>query len=960
MPAPAAAPFAQVLSQERDEIDASRRLRGQPPLLNNPDLSALAFSGGGIRSAVFNLGILQGLARRGLIRQLDYLSTVSGGGYISAWLLGWIRRAGSRQVEQRLRENSQPPPPSEAGRYLEPDQVRFLRRYATYLAPRSGMLSADTWSMLAIYLRNLILNLTLLVVFGAGVLLVPDLVLWLTRFSRDSESWLWEALFAVLVFSAVTVGIGLGGLANDSPARRGWRRVILYHEGSFTSLPLFTAAFLGSLLLRGQIAAAWRDPSAISLRLWIWGGALLYTGAWILALWVRYINKKGQYPQPIAGGLAGWSITIAATIVAGMLQGYLVYWVARLLIFLFHQGSDITDPQWLRAMPLVFGPPLLVGTLLLAVVFHIGLAGRAAPDALREWAARAAAILSLVTVGWIALFGASLYGPPLIRWLTTSDWAVASWGSALKWIAASAWAAVSAGGVLAGKSSATKGNDGSLGWLAKIAPPIFIVGFVLLLSYGLDVTLTQISSRNPAPAAYARTQHVEGMPSMQPGAASQTSPSRAHVPRDMHYFAERHWNRVQTYLDGRLVLYLLVCIVLVLTLEWRVDVNEFSMHLFYRNRLTRTFLGASQSNRISDPFTGFSEDDDIALKDLTTGVPRWREPVDPQTLPEPENGRLYLNYDGPFPLFCTALNEVKGKELAWRTRKAASFIYSPLYCGYDYFADQREPLGKYSASAYRPTAEYSRKDGPTVGTAIAISGAAASPNMGYHTSPALGFMMTVFNVRLGWWAGNPRHPQTWRRYGPWWGLLYLLKEVFPNTSDETAYVYLSDGGHFENLGVYELVRRQCRYIVCCDADCDPAGSFDNLGALVEKCRSDFGVNIEIDVSKLKHDPARISQSHFAVGTIHYRNGVPGYLLYIKPTLTGDEPEDVQAYAAKNGAFPHDTTGNQFFDESQFESYRALGEHILTEILSVATRPTGTTQAIIPFTIAAMFSNLRQP
>lgn len=985
MPAPPALPFSRVLIEEKIEIDAARALREQPPLSKKPELSALAFSGGGIRSAVFNLGILQGLAKHNLLRQLDYLSTVSGGGYISGWLVGWMRRAGCKPVEQRLQEDAQPAPPSDSERYLEPDQVRFLRRYATYLAPNSGLLSADTWTMVAIYLRNMILNFTLLVLFGAGVLLLPDIALWFSHsaWMRGSEVWLWPLTLAFIAFAAVTVGIGLGGLSNDSPARRGWRSIILFHEGAFAPVPLFLAAISGSLLLRSLPLRSLIDPlmmeSGLDLAPWIYNTAIFYTAAWTLALLIRQTDKKGQYPQPVAGGVPGWIITIAATVVIGMFQGYLFYWVARLFIFLFQAASAAGDPQWMRAAVLVLGPLLLVSAFLLAVVFHIGLAGRAMPDALREWAARAAAILSLITVGWLALFGASLYGPPLVHWVTTSDWAVTQWGKVFKWLLGAAWAAVTTGGVVAGKSSATKNDSGGgFGWLTKIAPPVFIVGFVLLLSYGVDLTLPRLPTPDNDRAVYA---HQENSASQQAnndansavnnnannagnnGATTTPNPaSSAERPesRDLHYFAQRHWERVQKYQDSRLLLYLVICGALVLILEWRVDVNEFSMHLFYRNRLTRTFLGASQNQRVADPFTGFSEDDDIALKDLTTNTLRWRDPLDPCTQPESKDNRYCLGYDGPFPIFCTALNEVRGKELAWRTRKATSFIYTPLYCGYDYFSDP-PATGKYSPCAYRPTGQYSREDGPMIGTAMAVSGAAASPNMGYHTSPALAFMMALFNVRLGWWAGNPRHPRTWRRYGPWWGLLYLLKEVFPDTSDEMAYVYLSDGGHFENLGVYELIRRQCRFIICSDADCDPDSTFDNLGSLVEKCRSDFGVEIDIDIENLKRDDDRISKAHFAVGNISYRDGSNGALLYIKPTLTGDEPEDVKAYAAKNHTFPHDTTANQFFDESQFESYRALGEHIFNEIYAVGTQGHQTPAAATsqPFPISQLLMNLWQ-
>ena len=152
------------------------------------------------------------------------------------------------------------------------------------------------------------------------------------------------------------------------------------------------------------------------------------------------------------------------------------------------------------------------------------------------------------------------------------------------------------------------------------------------------------------------------------------------------------------------------------------------------------------------------------------------------------------------------------------------------------------------------------------------------------------------------------------------------------TTDEREWVYLSDGGHFENLGIYELVRRRCRFIIACDAGQDGAVTFGDLGNAIEKCRSDFGVDIEIDVSKIRPAPGgTTSEWHCAVGSIRYdrqnRHEVAGTLLYIKSSLTGDEPTDVLRYAAEHRAFPHETTSDQFFDESQFESYRALGYHI---------------------------------
>jgi hypothetical protein len=318
-------------------------------------------------------------------------------------------------------------------------------------------------------------------------------------------------------------------------------------------------------------------------------------------------------------------------------------------------------------------------------------------------------------------------------------------------------------------------------------------------------------------------------------------------------------------------------------------------------------------------------------------------------------------YDGPYPIFGTALNLVRGKELAWQNRKASSFIFTPLFCGYDYYLDPDQPVKRnYVRSAYRPTEDYARKGGPRLGTAVAISGAAASPNMGFHTNAALAFLMTVFNVRLGAWFANPRHRTLWwRRSSPALGLLYLLRELFPRTSDDMHYVYLSDGGHFENLGLYELIRRQCRFIVVGDGSCDEKMTFQDLGMAIEKCRRDFGVEIGIKLEKLVLNDKLRASAHFAIGTIDYGDPKsPGYLLYIKPSLVGDETADVIAYCNQHAHFPHDTTANQFFTESQFESYRALGQHILGIIVALtSTTPSAGGNPDAPASLKEMLQKL---
>ena len=242
-----------------------------------------------------------------------------------------------------------------------------------------------------------------------------------------------------------------------------------------------------------------------------------------------------------------------------------------------------------------------------------------------------------------------------------------------------------------------------------------------------------------------------------------------------------------------------------------------------------------------------------------------------------------------------------------------------------------------------------------MGTAVSISGAAASPNMGYHSAPSLAFLMTFFNVRLGFWTGNPRHDSTWKMAGPRFGLFQLLAELFGLTDDEASYVYLSDGGHFENLGLYELIKRRCSYIVVCDADCDNTYSFGDFGNAIRKCRDDIGVEITLLTEDLTPDnvpgsPQNISgtnsksatpfknnfsKSHWAIGRINYRlvdpNAADGVLVYLKTSLTGDEPADVLNYHRQHKDFPHQTTADQWFAESQFESYRRLGQHVVEKL-----------------------------
>jgi hypothetical protein len=367
----------------------------------------------------------------------------------------------------------------------------------------------------------------------------------------------------------------------------------------------------------------------------------------------------------------------------------------------------------------------------------------------------------------------------------------------------------------------------------------------------------------------------------------------------------------------------------------RVNINEFSMHHFYKNRLVRCYLGAGRAaSRQPNSLTGFDPEDDFPIASLV-----------------PDTGYL-----GPYPIVNCALNLNTGSELAQQERRGASFVFTPRYSGFEP-SHSREDLEAATADpdlhveGYRPSPGYMYPDGPRLGAAMAISGAAANPNSGYHTSGPLAFLMTILNVRLGWWLGNPRRDRPSRNPGPKFALRSLLADLFAQTNSRSRYVNVSDGGHFDNLGLYELVRRRCPFIISCDAEADPKLQFEGLGGVIRKARADFAVEIQLDPS-----PIRRGESHVAVGTIEYPEGTVGHILYIKASLTGDESEDVRQYHCVHETFPHESTADQFFSESQFESYRQLGLHaVRSAFKSVATTPTADSED----GLQEMFSELRR-
>lgn len=291
----------------------------------------------------------------------------------------------------------------------------------------------------------------------------------------------------------------------------------------------------------------------------------------------------------------------------------------------------------------------------------------------------------------------------------------------------------------------------------------------------------------------------------------------------------------------------------------------------------------------------------------------------------------------PYLLINTTLNIQGSRVVNKRGRNADFFLLSKYWVG-------------SASTGYAPTVDFEqRSPGFDLGTAIAISGAAASSNMGSASIAPLAPTLALLNIRLGYWAHNPLYiwDHSARPPGGFRALVesqYLLCEMFSIIDERSPRVYLTDGGHIENLGVYELLRRRCRFVICVDAEADPDMGFGSLATLQRYARIDLGVRIdniewrELRASALTaktglDDTAEHRGPHVALADIIYPGGGKGSLLYVKSSLSGDESDIVLDYKRARDAFPHETTGDQFFSEQQFEAYRALGFHAMYGALS---------------------------
>jgi hypothetical protein len=345
---------------------------------------------------------------------------------------------------------------------------------------------------------------------------------------------------------------------------------------------------------------------------------------------------------------------------------------------------------------------------------------------------------------------------------------------------------------------------------------------------------------------------------------------------------------------------------------WLVNLNETTLHRFYRDRLMEAFMPDMGGDH--KPVDGRACNADAG---------RLRDMCDP------------ANPKGPYHLVCAhqVITRISKDGVSrewidrWRIRGGDSFVFSPRYCG-------------GGAAGWHETASNKAFSELSLPTAMAASGAAVNPNaassgVGPQRNMLFAILMALLNIRLGIWIPNPNkwahkpHAPAPNHFNAGFAA------VFDWMSQKGRFLEITDGGAFENLAVYELLRRRVRTIVVCDAGADPSTAFADLQNLMSRAEADFGATISFPDPPLEAFIPLEVTGRFPIGVafaklpfveadIRYQDGATGKLYYIKPSIFDGLRLHVLGFKGANPAFPDDSTINQFFDEARFEAYRELG------------------------------------
>jgi hypothetical protein len=837
------------------------------------DVLALALSGGGIRSASFSLGVLQALNEKGVIPKIDYLSTVSGGGYMGSALSATMTKQNAFVFGESTRQRGST---TQLTDVKDTDSVGHIRNYSNYLMPFGAR---DLVTAIAIIVRGLVANVSLI-------------------------------LPVILLLAAITIF--------GSPDRTDLLRPNL-----------------------GGIPLTWLSVTHFGITLLLALTTFPIFFAWGLVRSLRSDDKQAEFRTWAPFLAAAYLILVAAV------------FFCELQPFLIAGMFDLADQANAAGE----------GNSSLLTAFVKNLAAITAP------------IAAVVTV-FRQQIGTLLKSATTASGVTTRVMALGA--QAALWIAGAAVPLLIWVGYLYLCYWGIINNTPPPAQTARTAP---IHGTVELKGPGVDLRGTvdcRPSAENPCAPLAPR-------PASDPEA--ETKRRGAHTPSWLINAAGVTSETLQWVWHGRLperlasrpvtLLYLSFGLLL-FALSYLLQPNANSLHRLYRDRLSKAFLfdpgsaGSAAKTATIDRGRDFQQlemriSDLVPKEKVADAAAQGKNGTEgTQAANGTERREQTAEREGtaggakaseaaeknppraPYHLINAALN-IQGSDYANRRgRNADFFLFSPCYVGSE-------------ATGYAPTKQVEDATGLDLPTAMAISGAAFSSNMGANSIRALTPTLALLNVRTGYWLTNPRAiaaartPSIGARIKNRLTNFYLWSEITGRLYEDSEEVYITDGGHIENLGLYELLRRRCKVIVAVDAEADPAMRLPSFITLQRYARIDLGVRINMPWDRIRSttigwmgfggspagatpasatpSPERCHGPHAAIGTIDYDGGETGWLLYIKSSLSGDENDYVRDYARRYNQFPHESTGDQFFSEEQFEVYRALGFHITSRLLN---------------------------
>lgn len=933
----------ELATAEEKLLKVSRSARNKAGDFSIRDCTGVGLSGGGIRSATFCLGLFQGLAGRKLLGNIDIISTVSGGGYFGSFYTRFFMRKevpDFHYVQQTLAPCS----PADSGE-KDPYQrsiLTWLRENGRYLSPKG---SGDLLAAGTVLLRNwavvqLVLAVFFLMLFLSAQLLRLPLDPWFFDIGvfkpKQSEMVLtllgsmklWISPFIafpllLLLFVAVPLAWAYWMVGRQPPMRHLLERP---STGLFCIMAVALAAFF--LLPPDPFYLPYRAASLVVLVL----SVLTALCAYFSEAYSRHLAKgedtatEAKYRESFKDNLSRHTVSV-------QLKAVLVAAAAALaLVAIDSLGQTI--------YLIILTPGATLGSWgggLLGLLF---------------------ALVPFATRIMISLRGSNSGKRP----------------RALAQFAAAAAAAVVITTVLCAFNVAAN----AIAWGGK--RPLHAP--------------EEIGEPPAAKLVDARVVPDAGQP-------NNWSMRRDDPPVLPEMAQRREMTLLWTSWGVSLLLSFLFG-------QGWAFLNRSTQLPLYSARLTRAYLGASNPRRFDEESWGQTggavtrviPGDDI---DIDYYYP-WPAPQDENCEELNHAKREIYRKGAPLHLVNVTINETldSKSQVQQQDRKGIGMALGPaaVSAGVHHhvvFDQECEEIRTFPRTGFRMF-NYGEEGGVfsgerlPLGQWLAISGAAFSTGLGARTNLALSLLTGVANIRLGYWwdsgiAPRERRHRQKRLFSQWLGSIFT--DLFPVQSyllDEytaryhgTARRYwnLSDGGHFENMGGYELIRRRLRIIVIIDAEADPDYTFGGLAELIRKARIDFGATIrfleqpEIDrimpdgydhcfgaLENLRRgkwveenlpmlikqgkrqtiDPVdyqRHSLAHAALARVTYGcdDKAQSCLIYIKPTVIGDEPLDVLQYHVENPTFPQQTTVDQFFDEAQWESYRALGEHIANHMFA---------------------------